>query len=349
MKYTEQTEAAPGFLLPSRRKAVRVSREAMVGSRCYDEARQLPLVIEPAVEGLNLIEWARGSRQSLEEQLLGHGALLFRGFGVQSAEEFEQVVRALAGEPLQYHERSSPRSQVSGRIYSSTDYPDEQHIFLHNENSYQLNWPLRLFFYCQTAPREGGETPIASCRRLFARLSGPTKEKFVRKGCMYVRNYGAGFGLPWQTVFQTTDRAVVEAYCEKNKIAAEWRGGGVLRTRAVRPAVVRHPQTGETVWFNHATFFHITTLGATLRGALLAQFEEQDLPSNSYYGDGSAIEPEVLEELREAYRQETVAFPWHKGDVLMLDNVLTAHGRRPFVGPRKILVGMAQPHSWDEV
>ena len=349
MKYTEQGGAAPGFLLPTRRKAVRVSREALTRTHCYDEARELPLVIEPAVEGLNLIEWARGRRESVEEQLLGHGAILFRGFGVQSAEEFEQVVRVLAGEPLQYHERSSPRSQVSGRIYSSTDYPDEQHIFLHNENSYQFNWPLRLFFYCLTPPQEGGETPIASCRRLFARLSGRAKEKFMRAGCMYVRNYGGGFGLPWQTVFQTTDRAAVEAYCAKNRIEAEWRGEGILRTRAVRPAVVRHPRTGETVWFNHATFFHVTTLAAHLREALLEQFDERDLPSNSYYGDGSAIEPEVLEELREAYRQETVAFPWQKGDVLMLDNILTAHGRRPFVGPRRILVGMAQPHSWDDV
>ena len=29
---------------------------------------------------------------------------------------------------------------------------------------------------------------------------------------MYVRNFGDGFGLDWRTVFQTDDRAAVEAH-----------------------------------------------------------------------------------------------------------------------------------------
>ena len=80
-----------------------------------------------------------------------------------------------------------------------------------------------------------------------------------------------------------------------------------------------------------------------LREVLLEEFAEEDLPTNTYYGDGSRIEPEVLEELREAYRQETIAFPWQAGDVMVLDNILTAHGRGPYSGPRKILVTMADP------
>jgi alpha-ketoglutarate-dependent taurine dioxygenase len=166
---------------------------------------------------------------------------------------------------------------------------------------------------------------------------------------MYVRNYGEGCGLPWQTVFQTDDRGVVEAYCAEHELEFEWKGAAALRTRAVRPAIVRHPRTGEDVWFNHATFFHVSTLAEPLREALLAQFAEQDLPNNTYYGDGSPIEPEVLDELRAAYLEETIIFPWRRGDVLFMDNVLMAHGRRPFVGERRILVGMAQPFSWREV
>jgi alpha-ketoglutarate-dependent taurine dioxygenase len=158
-----------------------------------------------------------------------------------------------------------------------------------------------------------------------------------------VRNYGDGFGLDWRTAFQTTDQTVVEEHCKRNGIEAEWTSDGRLRTYAVLPAVIEHPRTGETVWFNHATFFHVSTLDPSLREGLLAGFEDEaDLPTNTYYGDGSPIEPETLAELREAYRQETVSFSWRRGDILMLDNIFAAHGRAPYEGPRKILVGMTE-------
>jgi alpha-ketoglutarate-dependent taurine dioxygenase len=110
---------------------------------------------------------------------------------------------------------------------------------------------------------------------------------------------------------------------------------------------VRHPRTGEEVWFNHATFFHVTTLEPAIRESLLGEFEEDEFPTNSFYGDGSPIETSALDELREIYRQETVTFPWDRGDVLLLDNMLVAHGRAPYVGPRNVLVGMAEPVSWE--
>jgi hypothetical protein len=71
--------------------------------------------------------------------------------------------------------------------------------------------------------------------------------------------------------------------------------------------------------------------------------------ANTYYGDGSPIEPKVLDQLRAAYNAETVSFPWQKGDLLMLDNMLVAHGRSPFVGPRQILVGMAELVDQEQV
>jgi alpha-ketoglutarate-dependent taurine dioxygenase len=166
---------------------------------------------------------------------------------------------------------------------------------------------------------------------------------------MYVRNFGDGFGLPWQTVFRTEDRARVEEHCREVGIEVEWKEGDRLRTRAVRPAVSRHPRTGETVWFNHATFFHVTTLEEGVRRALLADFDPEDLPTNTFYGDGSPIEDEVLEHLREAYRRETVALAWRPGDIMLVDNMLAAHGRRPYAGPRRTLVAMGEPMSWPEL
>jgi alpha-ketoglutarate-dependent taurine dioxygenase len=233
---------------------------------------------------------------------------------------------------------------VEGHIYTSTDYPPAFDIFPHNEHSYSRTFPLKLYFCCITPAAEGGETPIADTRRILARLSTPVRQKFSEKGWMYVRNFGEGFGLTWQNSFQTDDPAVVESYCKSHGIDWEWQGGR-LRTRQIRPAMARHPQTDDEIWFNHATFFHISTLEPALRNGLLATFQTSDLPNNTYYGDGREIESEVLEELRNAYLAECVLFSWQHGDVLMIDNMLTAHARKAYKGERKILVGMADPHT----
>ena len=175
------------------------------------------------------------------------------------------------------------------------------------------------------------------------------RRRFVELGWMYVRNFHPGFGLSWQTVFQTDDRVRVEAYCAEAGLTCEWRGGDRLRTSQVRPAIARHPRTGEEAWFNHATFFHVSTLPAAVREPFVAGFGEDELPNNTYYGDGSPIEPEVVEHLRGAYRAEMVELAWESGDVLLIDNLLTAHARNPFAGARKVVVAMADPHVRDDV
>jgi len=329
------------------RRAIKDAQQASwVRAEPLEEgSRRGPVVLSPAVEGVDLVAWARANRGLIDGHLLRSGAILFRGFGAGTAEEFEQLIRAVSGEPLDYRERSSPRHRVHGRIYTSTDYPAHQSIFPHNENSYQQDWPMKIFFYCQTPGERGGETPTADTREVLGRLSPHAAARFAERGCMYVRNFDRQFGLPWQTVFQTEERAAVEAYCRAAGIAFEWRGGGRLRTRAVRPAVAAHPRTRERVWFNHVAFFHVSTFDASIREGLLASMAEEDLPANTYYGDGSPIEPEVLDEIRDAYGSATVSSAWRRGDILLLDNMLTAHSRTPYVGERKILVGMSEPHS----
>ena len=327
------------------RKAVSVSEGELIKTENLPNGEAIPLVVRPAVSQISLVEWATNNREFLESLLLKHRALLFRDFNINAAAEFQQFVKASSGELMEYRERSSPRSQVSGNVYTSTDYPADQSIFLHNEGTYWLTWPLKIFFCCITAPEQGGETPIADCRNIFNRIDPKIRERFIEKKVMYVRNYGDGFGLSWQNAFQTTDKDEVDAYCHKNAIETEWKPGNRLRTRQIRPAVAQHPTTGEMIWFNHATFFHVSTLDPAIAKALLAEFGEEDLPNNTYYGDGSPIELSVLDELREIYHQETIAFPWQEGDVLMLDNMSVAHARSPFVGARKVVVGMSEPYS----
>jgi alpha-ketoglutarate-dependent taurine dioxygenase len=327
------------------RKPVSLSTEQLVETRYLHQESPLPLVIEPAVESVDLIEWAQNNREFIEAQLCKHGGLLFRHFEMKEVADFERLVQATSSELLNYQERSSPRSRVSGNVYTSTDYPAGQRIFLHNENSYQHIFPLKIFFCCLTPPDDGGETPIADCRRVLQGIAPEIQARFKDKGgWMLVRNFRDDLGLSWQTAFQTTDKAQVDEYCRGAGIATDWRGDH-LRTRQIRPVTATHPRTGEVVWFNHATFFHVSTLESAVHQSLLAQYEEEELPNNTYYGDGSPIEPAILDHLRAAYLQATVKFPWQSGDILMLDNMLVAHGREPFAGPRKIVVGMADPFS----
>lgn len=329
-----------------KRRAVALSGEGLVKTEFLRPDTTLPLVVQPVIAGINLADWLESQKSFIQRHLSESGAILFRNFPIRSAAEFEAVVRAASGtELLPYRERSSPRSRVEGNVYTSTDYPSDQSIFLHNENSYQHTWPLKIFFYCALPALQGGETPIADTSRIFRLIPAAIRERFIEKKWRYVRNFNGRFGLPWQTVFQTTEKAKVEEYCRGNGIEVEWKSNDQLKTWAIRPAVVKHPRTGADLWFNHATFFHVSTLAPEVREVFLATINEEDLPTNTYYGDGSPIEPETLDELRRIYDEETVSFPWQEGDILMLDNMRVAHGRAPYDGPRQILVGMTEPFS----
>jgi alpha-ketoglutarate-dependent taurine dioxygenase len=332
--------------LAARRKAVQMSPRDLIASEPMLPGKAIPLAVRPTFEEVDLVTWAEGNRALVDELLSRHRALVFRGFSIKTVSEFERFIAATStGRMVEYKDRSSPRHIVSDKIYTSTDYPADQRIALHNEGTYWQMWPLKIYFFCQVAPDSGGATPIADTRRVYERISAATRRRFMEKRVLYQRNFNQGFGLTWQTAFQTDDPSALEDYCRSNDISLEWLGGERLRARQVRPAVEHHPQTGEPIWFNHAAFFHITGLEPTMRETLLTEFATESLPFNTYYGDGSDFEPEVLEEIRAAYAAEEVSFPWQVGDVLLLDNMSVAHGRQSYTGERRILVGMADPHD----
>jgi alpha-ketoglutarate-dependent taurine dioxygenase len=340
----ERKELKLKQLLGTRPKALKLSERTMVRESRLNAQMSLPIVLEPEYEGVDLVTWARQNRDAIEGRLQQHGAMLFRGFDTRSLSSFEQFAQAIAPSLMTYGERSSPRHVLSGNIYTSTDHPADQHILLHNEQSYTLNWPMKIWFFCVQPARAGGRTPIADSRRIFRRLPSSLVEKFVRKHVMYVRNYGDMLGLPWQEAFQTDNKRLVEEHCRRDSIEFEWKDENRLRTKQIRPAVRTHPRTGETIWFNHAAFFNIHSLDRAARESLRAGINDLDLPFNTFYGDGSVIEPSVIEQIYDSYRQEQVAFEWQTGDILMLDNMLAAHGREPFVAPREIAVAMAEPY-----
>jgi alpha-ketoglutarate-dependent taurine dioxygenase len=310
------------------------------------DGQPIPMIVTPTVPGVDLIAWAATHVAFIDRLLFSYNALLFRGFHRQEANQFERfVAQTSQSASLEYRDRTTRRVQVGERIYTSTIYPADRRIHLHNEGTYWLQWPLKLYFACVTAASTGGETPIANVANIPHRLHPDMHERFASLGCMLVRNYNDGFGLPWQDVFQTQDRTAVENFCRQQHIAWEWRDGERLRTRQIRPALRRHPRTGKVVWFNHAAFFHTSTYPPDVYAALVAELGVDNLPYATYYGDGSEIEPAAIAEIHRAYAAEEVRFRWQPGDVLLLDNMTVAHGREPYSGERQILVSMNEAYA----
>jgi alpha-ketoglutarate-dependent taurine dioxygenase len=322
------------------RKPIAVTRESLVRISHLDDREGLPLVIEPRAGNINPADWAETEREMIEKQLLKYGAILFRNFDLESADQFEKFATTISPDLILYRERSSPRSEIKKGIYTSTDYPSDQSIHFHNEQSYARSWPMKLWFFCMRPAQQGGATPIADGRIVYQRIDSAIRERFLEKKVMYMRNYGDGLGLTWQTAFQTSSKADVEEYCRNANISFEWKSEDRLRTRQIFKTIVNHPVTGEPVWFEHTAFFHISSLQPHVRETLIAEFGEDELPFNTYYGDGTPIEESVLDQIREAYEQEAVRFQWQKKDLLLIDNVLVSHARDSYSGERKILVAM---------
>ena len=182
-------------------------------------------------------------------------------------------------------------------------------------------------------------------RRVTSRIGAALVEKFARLQVRYVRHYRPYVDLPWQIVFQTEDRSEVAEFCSRHDIAHEWLDEETLRTVQRCQGVARHPVTNETVFFNQAHLFHPSSLGAASAAGLLELFGADRLPRSACFGDGSEITDEELAVVRAAFEREVIVFSWQKGDVLLLDNMRFAHGRRPFTGNRKVLAGLCRSHS----
>ncbi|BAY99591.1 condensation domain-containing protein [Tolypothrix tenuis PCC 7101] len=321
--------------------SINLSSLNLVKTTYLQAGNTFPVVIQPLADDVDLADWAKSNREFIENELLKHGAILFRGFQTNTVKEFENFAGAVC--PNLFGDYGDlPRTGEGNKVYGSTPYPADKAILFHNESSHLHCWPLKIWFFCVQPALQGGETPIIDCRKAYKILPAKLREKLAQKQFMYVRNYTNNLDVIWQDFFRTSDKSVVEDYCRQAGISFEWYGDDSLITRQVRPALAVHPQTGESVFFNQIQLHHIAYLDIKTRESLLSLFDEKKLPRNVYYGDGTPIEDDVIAEINQVYQQSQTSFPWLKGDILMLDNMLCAHGRSPYIGQRKIVVAMGE-------
>lgn len=295
---------------------------------------------------LSLADVIEADRSGFHELVRDRHAVLFRGFRGMDAASLGRVVQAWGGKTLDYRSGVSPRKKVEADVYTSTELSHELRLPLHNELSYAARWPRTIFFTCLEPAVEGGETPIADVRSVYRSVDEEICSDFEDRGVVYLQNYGTEesyVNVSWQQAFDTGDRDTVEEFCRDAGIELEWLSDGGLRTRKWTPATRVHPVTSESLWFNQAHLFHSSSLDARVRRGMLARLGPEGLPRNAMYGDGGLVSSEVMMQIHRAFDANTLLFDWQRDDVLVLDNMIYAHGRMPFSGSRRVLVAMSDP------
>ncbi|MEG3079904.1 amino acid adenylation domain-containing protein [Halomonas sp. 5021] len=313
--------------------------DSPVRTALFDEKRVFPLVIEATDADLDAVAWATSQRDFIEQHLRTHAGILFRNFDLTTPQEFEAFAEAI--QPGLYGNYGDlPKKEGGRNTYRSTPYPERQMILYHNESSHLERWPRKQLFFCEKPSPVGGATPIVDCREMLRQLPADVVEEFERKGLLYVRTFTRNLDVSWRDFFKTDSREEVEVRLKEAGIDWEWLGDDELQTRTHCPAVVTHPVTGDRVFFNQVQLHHVSCLEPDVKEDLLGMVGQERLPRNVYFGDGSVISDEMMKVVGEAYEACAVRFDWRRGDVVMVDNMLAAHARDPYEGPRKIVVAM---------
>lgn len=287
--------------------------------------------------------WAAEHRDALWDVVTEHGAVLVRGLGLRDPEQVGAVFRTLADELMADREAFAARRTYGDRVYSSAAWPPNQPMCMHHELSYRTEFPSRLLFACLTAPAEGGATGVADAATVLDSLPAELVDRFERHGWRLSRAYNEDIGASYADAFGTEDRDEIERYCAANAIEHTWLPGDELRTAQVRPAVVRHPVTGTRCWFNQIAFLNEWTMDPEVREYLVDLYGADGLPFNTASGDGTPVGEDVVALLNEVYEANTAREPWQAGDLMLVDNIRTAHSREAYEGDREVLVGLADP------
>ena len=338
------------------------SVDSRIKTSQLNSEQSLPLIVEPASPmhtPADFIAWAGENKTWIAQRLAKHGGLLFRGFPVREPADFEAFNGAMGFELMEYIRGNTPRSVVQNKVYTSTEIRNFVPIPLHNEMSYAAKFPHFIAFLCHTPSAIGGETPIADMHEVWANLPPRIRDTFAERALRYTQILGRRprrfLKKTWTEMFHTEDKAEVERLCAEQGIDAIWGKKDRLKLNQVRPAVMPHPLSGKSIWFNQAHIFHpsfsreLKRFGMPIRAFLLGRYEtfcrrrNPDLyPYNCTYGDGTSIDQKDIEEVRDVLWGQSITFDWQQGDLVLLDNIQVAHSRLPYQGQRLILTSLIE-------
>ncbi|KAK6125138.1 hypothetical protein DH2020_041104 [Rehmannia glutinosa] len=277
----------------------------------------------------------------LDSLLHRHGAILFRGFDSSAtASDFNDVVEAFGYDELPYVGGAAPRTNVVGRVFTANESPPDQKIPFHHEMAQVPEYPSKLFFFCELEPASSGETPIVLSHVVYERMKETYPdfvEKLEKHGLIYTRVLGeeddpsSPIGRGWKSTFLTKDKIVAEERAAKLNMKLEWTKDGVKTIMGPIPAIKYDETRQRKIWFN--------SMVAAYTGWKDARNDPEKAVT---FGDGNPLPGHIIYDCLKILEEESIAIPWQKGDVLLIDNLAVLHARRPFAPPRRILASLCK-------
>lgn len=326
---------------------------------------------EPVIyqsQGGDIVSFIEQHKTEIDKGLQENGSVLFRGFDINQAIVFENAAKAIDSDLKNDYLGTSPRNKITDYVFSASELPAHYPIMQHCEMSFLPFAPRKLFFWCKIAAEKGGETPVCDFAAVYNDLDPKIREEFEQKGVTMIRNY-SGPGQkgksvkqlkPWPDMFLTTDKKKVEEICKEYDLEVHWQPGDSLRLINTRPAIQTHPVTGKKVWFNHTQVFHsaaaqqeykhISAYQKNLRGFGLNTFlkvndiwesatqKPEERAMHVTFGNGEEIPKSYVAHIIDVIWKNMYIDPWQKGDMIVIDNYRTSHGRLPYTGEREVNV-----------
>ncbi|GBF50093.1 taurine catabolism dioxygenase, TauD/TfdA family [Leptospira ryugenii] len=318
-----------------------------------------------------LIDWMQQNKSEWTKDLNNSGAILFRNFSFSSPKEFQEFLLSTK-EPLgEFYLGTSPRDQIVQYVFTASELPPHYPIMQHAEMSFLDNPPKYLFFFAERASERDGETPITDLRTIWEEMPNEIRDKVLKHGIKYRRRYDGPaqkkrYSLwktkRWDEMFGTVDKTEVKKISDQNRFQLHWQGDDQLTIVNHQDGIRQHPTTKTTAWHNHSQTFHfqaavsevwsifkrqksIRSFSVALLLTILTGIKRLLGPESHdvhvTYGNGEEISTKDMKLISNLFWKHMKIFSWRTGDILMIDNYSVSHGRLPFKGPRRILVGWA--------
>jgi len=295
----------------------------------------------PGVSLDDSVRWVASNKDELLGQATSHGAVLFRDFPVRSAEDFDTFICALSIPNFPYQKSLSNAVRVNRteRVFTANEAPSEADILFHHEMAQTPIYPGLIMFFCEQPADEGGATQLCRSDWLYERLVVECPE-FIRdceqKGLQYTNvmpdqdDAKSGMGRSWRSTLAVDTKEAAEQRLGKLDYSFEWIDNGCLRATTPKLPAVMEVSPGRKTFFNQ------------LIAAYGGWKDSRNDPSNAIrHGDGSKLDAIAVQKAITLSEELSFEAHWQAGDVALIDNTIAMHGRRPFVGSRKVLASLS--------